>query len=295
MMRLALRIASTSLFGTDISTEADKVGQAYRIAFEYVSLKMNRLMPPVWFPTKRNRDFRRSKELLDSVVLTLIESRRRSPTASNDLLNLLLAAQDEESGKGMSDQQLKDEVITLLTAGHETVGAALSWSWYLLSQHQDVQQALHDQACSHLQGRTPAVEDLPHLPLATAVLEETMRLYPPAWGLPREAIDQDDINGFPVPKKAILTLAQFLTHRHPAFWHEPDRFNPERFLSNPASRPRCTFFPFGGGPRICIGNTLAMIEGPLVLAALASVSVSRSHPGRMLCRTQPSRFVRRQE
>ena len=271
MMRLALRIASTALVGTDISADADDIGHAYRMAFEYVSYKMNgRLMLPLWIPTGRNREFKRSIALLDDVVIQIIESRRKAQTPINDLLGLLMAAHDEESGAGMSDQQLKDEVITLLTAGHETVGAALSWSWYLLGQNADVQEALRDEAAGRLQGRTPTIEDLPHLPLATAVFEESMRLYPPAWGVPREAIEADDLQGHPVPKGAIITLAQFITHRHPDFWTEPDRFDPTRFLPAPAqTRHKCAYFPFGGGPRICIGNHLAMIEGALVLAALA--------------------------
>ena len=148
--------------------------------------------------------------------------------------------------------------------------SALSWSWYLLGQHADVQEQLRDEAAGRLQGRTPTIEDLPHLPLATAVFEESMRLFPPAWGVPREAIDVDDLQDRPVPKGAIFTVAQFLTHRHPDFWTEPDRFDPTRFLPG-QSKPRHkgAYFPFGGGPRICIGNHLAMMEGSLVLAALA--------------------------
>ncbi len=270
MMRLSLKIASTALFSTDISAGADALGNAYRSAFEYVSRRMNSLfMLPPSVPTARNREFLRSKALLDRVVLELIESRRQT-TAGHDVLALLLAAQDEESGTGMSDQQLKDEVITLLTAGHETIGAALSWAWYLLSQNPHDQEALRDEASAHLQGRTPTADDLPHLPFATAVFEETMRLYPPAWGLPRETIEGDEINGHSLRKKATIILSQWVTHRHPAYWPEPDRFQPDRFLPEAMNdRPKYAYFPFGGGPRACIGNFLAMLEGPLVLAHLA--------------------------
>jgi cytochrome P450 len=271
MMRLALRIASTSLMGTDISADADSIGQAYRTAFEYVSLKMNaRLMfQPLWLPTRRNREFRHAKSLLDRVVLDLIARRRGGP-AANDVLDRLLAAQDEESGARMSDEQVKDEAITLLTAGHETVGASLAWAWYLLAEHPQVQQELFEQASGHLSGRVPAAEDLSSIPLATAVFEETMRLYPPAWGMPRESIEADSICGYPVPAKAMLITSQMIVHRHPDFWQQPDKFDPTRFLAgNGANRHRFAFFPFGGGPRICIGNHMAMLEGPLVLAALA--------------------------
>jgi cytochrome P450 len=266
MMRLSLRIASTAMFSTDISADADVIGSA----FDYVSRRMNgRITFPLAVPMTQNREFRRCKALLDRVVLELIESRRREPTGQ-DVLALLLAAQDEESGTRMTDQQLKDEVITFLTAGHETTAAALSWAWYLLAQHPDAQEALHDEALARLHGRTPTADDLPHLPFATAVFEETMRLYPPAWGLPRETIDDDEINGYPLRKKTIVTLSQWVTHRHPEYWSEPDCFQPERFLPGQTDvRPKFAYFPFGGGPRACIGNHFAMLEGPLVLAALA--------------------------
>ena len=270
MMGLALRIASTSLFSTDISGEANAIGHAFRVAFEYISLKMNgRMWTPLWMPTRTNREFRQSKALLDKVVLDLID-RRRQESSQNDLLDVFLSAQDEESGEHMTDQQLKDEVITLLTAGHETTGAALSWAWYLLAENQDIQHELAEQVRSHLGGRPPTVDDLPSMPLATAVFEETMRLYPPAWGLPRESIEADEINGYPVPAKAMLVVLQCLVHRHADFWKEPDTFDPTRFLPpHNTGRPKFAYFPFGGGPRICIGNHFAMIEGPLVLAALA--------------------------
>ncbi|HEV3025645.1 MAG TPA: cytochrome P450, partial [Pirellulales bacterium] len=271
MMRLALWIASTTLFSTDISQEADSIGRAYRTAFEYVSLKMNgRLMfQPPWLPTRLNRQFRASKALLDQVVLELI-ARRRREAAKGDVLDLLLAAQDEQSGIGMTDQQLKDEAITLLTAGHETTGAALAWALYLLAKHPDAQRALSEQASNCLGGRMPTAEDLPAMPLATAVFEETMRLYPPAWGVPRETIGPDVVDGYPLPARATIVVAIRLAHRHPEFWSSPDTFDPGRFLSPPAAaRPKFAFLPFGGGPRICIGNHFAMIEGPLALAALA--------------------------
>ncbi len=281
MMRLALRIVSTALFSTDISGEADAIGHAFRVTFGHVSDKMNgRPTPPLWVPTRHNRAFNHSKALLDRVVLGLIETRRQSRTPTNDVLDMLLAAQDEESGTGMTDQQLRDEVLTLLTAGHETVGAVLSWTWHLLSEHPAIQESLHDEVSAHLQGRTPTPEDLPQLPLATAIFEETMRLYPPAWGQPRESIHADDINGYPIPPKAIVTVSQLLTHRHPAFWKEPDRFDPERFLGQRGlERPKMAFFPFGGGPRMCIGNHFAMLEGPLVIAALAQRFHFASAPG----------------
>jgi cytochrome P450 len=271
MMRLVLHIAGTTLFGADVGRDADAIGAAQQTIFAFVRHKLNNpLSAPLWVPTRRNRAYRSAKALLDGVVLRVIELRRRSGPAANDLLDLLLAARDEESGTGMSDQQLKDEVLTLLFAGHDTTTAALSWAWYLLARHPEVQEALHDEVAARLAGRTPTAADLPHLPLATAVFEESLRLYPPAPGLARQAIAPDEIEGYPIPAKAILMPSQWITHRHPAYWEEPDEFRPERFLPGRATdRPKFAYFPFGGGPRVCIGNTFALTEGALVLAALA--------------------------
>jgi cytochrome P450 len=271
MMRLVLQIAGATLFGADISGEADAIGTGQRAIADFVNHKMNNpLTAPLWVPTRRNRAFRRSKALLDDVVLRLIESRRRSRPAANDLLDVLLAARDEESGTGMSDQQLRDEVLTLLFAGHDTTAAALSWAWHLLSRHQDVQQALHDEASARFAGRMPTADDLPYLPLATAVFEESLRLYPPAPALCRQALGPDEIQGYSIPAKALLMPSQWVTHRHPAYWDEPDQFRPQRFLPGRApDRPKFAYFPFGGGPRVCIGNMFALTEAALVLAALA--------------------------
>jgi cytochrome P450 len=272
MMRLVLRIAAATLFGADVpAAEADALGAVGQDLSGFVRYRMNNpLAPPLWVPTRRNRAFRRARALMDGVVLRVIESRRRGGAAANDLLDLLLVARDEESGAGMSDRQLRDEVLTLLFAGHDTTASALSWAWYLLARHPEVQEALHDEAAGQLAGRTPTADDVPRLPLATAVFEEALRLYPPAPGLARRAVAADEIEGYPVPKGAILMPSQWVTHRHPAYWEEPDAFRPERFLpGRAAARPKFAYFPFGGGPRACIGNTFALVEGALVLAALA--------------------------
>jgi cytochrome P450 len=269
MMRLTLRIAGQTLFSAEITGETD-IDRAYRAAFAHVSRRMS--SPPFipdWLPTPSNLAFRRAKRLLDRVVLGLIDARRKAPTQTRDLLALLLAARDEETGTGMSDQQVKDEVLTLLTAGHDTMGAALSWAWYLLGSHPRVQHDLRDEVRGQLRGRSPALGDLPDLPLTRAVFDETLRLYPPAWGQPRESIQADEIMGRPIPAKAIVTVNQYLTHRHPDFWDEPEKFLPERFLPGRAgNRPKFAYFPFGGGPRGCIGNNFALMEGPLVLATI---------------------------
>jgi cytochrome P450 len=275
MMRLTLQIASTTLFSADISGDADTIGGAFRTAFAHVSRRMNE--PPFlprWLPTRENRRFARAKGLLDCVVLDLIETRRQEGAGPGrereDLLSMLLAAQDEETGLGLTDAQLKDEVLTLLLAGHDTVGAALGWSWYLLGQHLDVQDRLTDEVRGRLGDRPPTMSDLAELPLTRAVSEEALRLYPPAPGLPREAIGPGEVDGFAIPRKPIVVLSQHVTHRHPEFWEERARFDPERFLpARAAGRPKFAYSPFGGGPRSCVGNQFALMEGTLVLAAIA--------------------------
>ena len=273
MMRLALRVASTAFFSMDISGDFDEIGLAFRDAFGHLRKRMNSPMaPPPWVPTAENRRFARAMKTLKRVVLELIARRRAAAPGARDVLALLLAAQDETTGVGMTDEQLKDEVLGLLAAGHETIGAALSWTWYLLAANPDVQQALYDELHGRLRGAAPTAENLDHLPLARAVFEESMRLYPPAWGVPREAIVDDQINGYAIKRKTPIVVSQYLTHRHPDFWSDPERFNPERFNSeeSAAKRHRFAYYPFGGGPRLCIGHAFAMVEGPLILATLAS-------------------------
>jgi cytochrome P450 len=282
MMRLVLEIAGATLFGADVASTADAIGAAERDIFSMVRHKMdNPLSAPLWVPTRLNRAYRRAQRLLDGVVQRVIESRRQRGPADNDLLDLLLAARDQEAGTGMLDAQLRDEVLTLLFAGHDTTASGISWAWYLLSRHPEIQEALHDEAAARLAGRAPTAEDLPHLPLATAVFEEALRLYPPAPGLARRAVEPDEIQGYPVPAKAIIMPSQWLIHRHPDYWDEPDRFRPQRFLPGHASqRPKFAYFPFGGGPRACIGNTFALIEGALVLAGLTQRFHLRPADGR---------------
>jgi cytochrome P450 len=277
MMRLVLEIAGATLFGADVAAGAEAVGAAERDIFTMVRHKMdNPLSAPLWVPTRLNRAYRAAKGVLDDVVFRVIESRRRSGPADNDLLDMLLAARDLESGTGMSDAQLRDEVLTLLFADHDTTASALSWAWYLLGRHPEVQEALYEEAAAHLAGRAPEAADLPHLPMAAAVFQDALRLDPPATGLARRAVEPDEIQGRPIPAKAIVMPSQWVIHRHPDYWDEPDRFRPERFLAgHDRERPKFAYFPFGGGPRGCIGNTFALTEGVLVLAGLTQRFVLR--------------------
>jgi cytochrome P450 len=271
MMRLVLKMASSTLFGIDLSNNADAIGTARVDVWALVRYKAETpLSAPLWVPTRRNRAYRAGKRLLDEVVLGVIASRRASGSFGNDVLGRLLAARDEESGTGMSDKQLLDECLLLLFAGQDTTGTGLAWAWYLLARHPEVQEALHDEAAAHLGGRTPTAEDLPHLPLATAIFEEAIRLYTTTPGLVRESVAADEIQGHPVPAKAIIMPSVWLIHRHPAHWDAPEKFRPERFLPGQGTeRPKFAYFPFGGGPTVCIGSTFALFEATMALSGLA--------------------------
>lgn len=226
--------------------------------------------PPLSVPTPRNRRINAAIHTLDAIVQGLIQERRQRAIERGDVLSLLLLARDEETGQGMSDQQVRDEVMTLLFAGHETTSNLLAWTWFLLATHPEVEQRLQAELDAVLGGRLPTVEDLAHLPYGHRVLEETLRLYPPAWSLARKALVDDKVGGYVLPASTIILMSPYVTHRHPAFWEEPERFDPDRFTpERVAVRPRYAYFPFGGGPRQCIGNTFALMEAHLILATVA--------------------------
>jgi cytochrome P450 len=221
-------------------------------------------------PTRRNRQFRAALGRGDALIRAQIDERRKSDARPNDLLTMLIEARDEESGEGMTDQQLRDEVITIFSAGHETTANALTWTWYLLSKHPAVRRRLEGELDQVLGGRVPAVEDLARLEYATGVVKEAMRLYPPAWIISRRAIAADRLGGYDIPEGSIVLLSPWVTHRHPRFWENPEGFEPERFEpARAAALPRYAYFPFGGGPRLCIGNNFAMMEAVLLLATMA--------------------------
>jgi cytochrome P450 len=193
---------------------------------------------------------------------------------------MLLAARDETTGDGMSDRQLRDEVVTIFAAGHETTAVAMSWTWYLLSRHPRCEARLHQELDQVLAGRSPRFADLEHLPYTRMVFEEALRLYPPAFSLTRVAAADDRIGPHRIPKGAMVTLSPWVTHRDPRLWPDPERFDPERFLPEAVrQRHKFAYFPFGGGPRVCIGNSFALMEGRLILATLAQRYRLRLEPG----------------
>ena len=280
MMHLTLEIVARVLFKVEIEGDlARRIGHDVTVSNERLGqLDLGTLLP--WLPTSRNREFRAAVQSLDEIIAGMIADHRRSGEDRGDLLSLLLAARDQDTGEAMSDQQVRDEALTLILAGHETTANALAWTWYLLSQNPDVEQKLHAELAEVLGGRAPTVADLPNLRYTSMVIDESMRLYPPAWSVGRSPIADDEILGFHIPKKSNLMLSQWLTHRHPDFWEDPECFDPERFTAErSANRPRYAYFPFGGGPRQCIGNIFALTEANLILATIAQKYRLRMVPG----------------
>jgi cytochrome P450 len=269
MMRLTLEIVVRTLFNADVSQDADKVGRVLsQIVKPFASQATIKWILDNRLPTPTHRRFHREAQEIDNIVYRIIAERRASGVDQGDLLSMLLEAQDEDGGQ-MSDKQLRDEVMTLFLAGHETTALTLSWTWYLLANNTAVEQKFHDELDSVLGGRLPALEDLPRLKYTDMIIREAMRLYPPAYGLGREAIEECEIGGFAVPRKTQVFMFQWATQRDPRFFPDPETFQPERWTEEFAdSLPKYAYFPFGGGPRFCIGNTFAMMEIVLVLATI---------------------------
>jgi cytochrome P450 len=283
MMRLTLTIVSRALFKTDVGDRAEEVASALDVLMEQSQRRIQNpfLLPPV-LPTRDDRIFRGSVQKLDEIVYGIIENRRRADQEDNDLLSMLIAAKDADTGDHMTDQQLRDEVITLFLAGHETTANALSWTWYLLSKFPDVERKLFQELNQVLEGRIPTLADIPALPYTRMVIDESIRLFPPAWLISRTAREDDIVDGITIPAGSIAFLSPYVTHRHPDLWENPEGFDPERFSSaRSASRPDFAYFPFGGGPRLCIGNNFALMEAHLVLAAMVQhfqVEIVPGHP-----------------
>jgi cytochrome P450 len=271
MTRLTLDVVTRALFGADLSHETDAITRGLVTFMQHVLERISSplaLLPPL--PTPGNLRARAAVRGLDRVVAGIIATRRRRAADTGDLLSMLLLARDEETGEGMTDRQLRDEVMTLLLAGHETTANALNWTWCLLAQHPEATGKLAAELTHVLGGRTPSMADRPQLTYTRMVVEEAMRLYPPAWIVPRGAREDDEIAGFGVRAGSVVLLSPYLTHRHPGIWENPERFDPERFTpERAAARPRFAYFPFGGGPRLCIGNAFAMTEAQLAVATVA--------------------------
>jgi len=272
MMRLTLAIVGKTLFDTDVESEADEIGAALTSVmelFDYLLMPFSELLEKL--PLPHVRRFQKAKERLDETIYRIIEERRRSGQDRGDLLSMLLSARDEEGDGGqMTDLQVRDEVMTIFLAGHETTANALSWTWYLLSQNQGVEAKLHEELDAVLEGRAPNVEDVPRLRYTEMVLAESMRLYPPAWAIGRLALKDHEVGGYTIPAKALVLLSPYVTQRDARYFSDPARFDPERWTPEAReARPQFAYFPFGGGARRCIGEGFAWMEGILLIASLA--------------------------
>jgi cytochrome P450 len=307
MMRLTMEIAAKTLFDADVAEHARDVGAALQTLQENFIHRFNSIYPPpLWLPTRTNRRLKGAIARLNDILYGMIRARRASGEDRGDLLSLLLHARDEGDRTGMTDRQLRDEAMTLFLAGHETTALALSWAWHLLATHPEAEARLAAEADEVLGDRPASVGDLPRLRFTEGVALESMRLYPPAYVVGREAIADCEVGGYRVPRGTTVLMSQWVVHRDPRFFEMPDDFRPERWsgvsmerggdgqtsplapvpggegpwLRGPSAElPKYAYFPFGGGPRVCIGNTFAMMELVLVLATIAQQYRFKQQPG----------------
>ena len=281
MSRLTLEIVARALFGTALGDDEDEFRRAVSGGLAYANHLVNHFFAlPLAIPSPANRRGRRAIASLDGIVWKVIGERRRDARDRGDLLSMLINARDAETNEAMTDQQLRDEVVTFLVAGYETTAVTLSWTWHLLAQHADAERRLQAEVDTVLGDRVPTLADLSELRYTRMVIEESMRLYPPVWGTMRQAYDDDVVGGQLVRKDDTVTVSPWITHRHPDLWERPEEFDPERFTpERSVARPDYAYFPFGGGPRRCIGNQFAMMEAQLILAMTAQAFRLQAVPG----------------
>jgi cytochrome P450 len=294
MMQLTLSVVAKTLFDADVESDARDVGDSLTALMEL----FNRMTTPFAqflfkLPLPSNFRMQRARQRLDSIIYRMIDEHRASGRDRGDLLSMLLTATDVEGdGTGMSDQQLRNEAMTIFLAGHETTANALTWSWYLLSQHPEVEARMHQEIDSVLGDRLPSGADFPKLRYTEMVFAESMRLYPPAWVLGRRAIEEYAVNGYLLPPRSIVLMSPIVMHHDPRYYPEPERFDPQRWTPEAReARPKFSYFPFGGGPRVCIGEGFAWMEGVLLLATLAQGYRLRLAPNQVV-ETRPSITLR---
>ncbi|HWO00538.1 MAG TPA: cytochrome P450 [Blastocatellia bacterium] len=282
MMRLTLAIVGKTLFDANVETEASEIGKALTDVmqlFDRITTPFSGLLQKLPLPS--NIRWLKAKQRLDATMYRIIDERRRSKEDRGDLLSMLLLAQDEEGdGSGMTDAQLRDEAMTLFVAGHETTANALTWSWYLLSQHPDVEAKLHDELDAALTGKRPSADDVGRLSYTEMVFAESMRLYPPAWTLGRRVLTDYPVDKYIIPAGSIVLMSPWVMHHDPRYYPDPFEFDPERWTPQAReARPKFAYFPFGGGPRVCIGEQFAWMEGGLLIATIAQAWNMRLAPG----------------
>jgi cytochrome P450 len=293
MMRLTFTIVGRALFGADVAGDVEEVKKAATVVMAHTYRRLEHLVVfPLWVPTPGNLRFRRALATLDRIVFRIIRERREAESEKTDVLSRLLRQRDDETAQMMTSQQLRNETITLLLAGHETTANALTWTWQLLGQYPEAAARLRTELHEVLAGRLPSFEDLPRLRYLTMVIQEAMRLYPPIWIMERHVLVEDVIGGFHIPRGTTVGLSPFVTHRHPDFWDKPASFNPERFTPEAvARRPHLAYFPFGAGQRLCIGNHFAVMEAQIILAMIVQKFRLDPVPG-FVTRPQPGITLR---
>jgi cytochrome P450 len=280
MMKLAQRVLLRALLSVEAETENAELMAAWDEVHGFLSGRLFSIVNlPVALPFPSHIRFRRAMKKLDDAVKRILAHRRGSDEGPEDLLSLLLAARDEATGTGMTAEELRDEVMTIFAAGFETTAVVLAWAWLLVSQHPEVEEKLFAEVDSVLEGHAPTSEDIPRLRYTKMILEETMRLYPSAWIFTRTNLEADTIGGYSIPKGSLLFVCPYATHRRAEEWQDPEVFSPERFAEACPGRPRFGFYPFGGGPRQCIGEAFAMTEMQLVIAIMAQRFTLRAEPG----------------
>jgi cytochrome P450 len=281
MMRLTLAVVAKTLFNADVESEAKEIGESLSAIlhlFDIVMMPFSELIEKLPLPAIKR--FHRAKDRLDQTIYRIINERRASGEDRGDLLSMLLLAQDEEGTGGMTDEQVRDEALTIFLAGHETTANALTWTWYLLSQNPEVEARFHEEIDRVLSGRVATPDDFAQLKYTEMVFAESLRLYPPAWGIGRMATKDYEVAGYTIEPGAIILMSPYVVHRDPRFFPEPDRFDPQRWTpEQKAARPKFSFFPFGGGARVCIGEHFAWMEGVLMLATIGQRWRLRLEPG----------------
>jgi cytochrome P450 len=270
MVRLALRVVGRAIFGDDVARAGEVLDSAFPVLNRHTFRRaMSPLAPPASWPTPDNRRAARARRDLYKVVDELIAKRRRAGAGGDDLLSRLLGARDSDTGEAMDVQQVRDEALIFLLAGHETTSTALTFTLHLLARHPDEQRLVHEELDAALDGRAPALDDVPALARTAMAIKESMRLYPPAYALGRLVETQQEIGGYVLPAGSFVAVSQFATHRHPQFWEDPETFAPARFTPDrEAERHPYAYFPFGGGPRSCIGSHFAMLESTIAVATV---------------------------
>ena len=284
MMEVTMKIVARSLFSANVSSDIDVISSNLERLNHFAMRRIQApLRMPMWVPNLRNLVFRQTTQELDEVLYRIIEERRHNDNPPDDLLAMLMEATDEDTGEGMTNKQLRDECMTIFVAGHETTAVSMTWLWYLLSQNPEVMKKLKVELAEVLGGRSAQLEDLPNLSYTRMVINETLRLYPPGWIIGRRAIEDDVMGGYHVPKETNVLLLTHYIHRRPDLWERPDDFWPERWETEKVKNlPKMAYLPFGGGPRLCIGNNFALMEMTFMVATLAQSFdpkfVAEEHP-----------------